>query len=145
LSLAEFNEAGDLPTGVRQAAMEEVTERFGSDTDQRRKVTKNLLRIYELASATGKLNRFLIFGSYVTAEPEPNDVDVVLVMEDDFNLTLLSTEERGSFDHQQADRRFGASIFWVRPGMLFEPLSQFVESWEIKRDGTKRGIVEVIL
>jgi hypothetical protein len=98
-----------------------------------------------MALATGKVDRFLIFGSYITAKSEPNDVDIVLVMSDDFNVAHLVPDTRGIFDHQQADAHFGASIFWVRRAMLFEPLEQFVESWQNKRDGTKRGILEVRL
>jgi hypothetical protein len=38
-----------------------------------------------------------------------------------------------------------SSIFWVRPGLLIgESLEDFVASWQIKRDGSRRGIVEVI-
>ena len=50
------------------------------------------------------------------------------------------------FEHRQAEQRFGASVFWIRPAMLFnESLESFVARWQIKRDGGRRGIVEVIL
>jgi len=40
--------------------------------------------------------------------------------------------------------KFGASIFWIRPSMLLlESLEEFIEHWQIKRDRTRRGIVEV--
>jgi hypothetical protein len=46
--------------------------------------------------------------------------------------------------HQLAATEFGASIFWVRPSLLFlETLDEFIEGWQVKRDGTHRGIVEV--
>lgn len=140
---AEFNEAGDLPEGIHTSSIQEVVARFGVGTDQRRRVTANLIRIYQIAQETGKLDRFLIFGSYITTKPEPNDVDVVLVMTDDFNPMLLPLAERSVFDHQQADQQFGASVFWIRPAMLFEPLAQFVAAWQNKRDRTRRGIVEI--
>ena len=45
-------------------------------------------------------------------------------------------------DHRQA--RYGASVFWVRPSMLFgESIDEFVRDRQIKRDGSSRGIVEV--
>jgi hypothetical protein len=31
---------------------------------------------------TGKVARFVVFGSFVTAKDEPNDVDVILLVED---------------------------------------------------------------
>ena len=48
------------------------------------------------------------------------------------------------FDHARADAELRASVFWVRPGMLLgEPLDQFLAYWERKRDGRRRGIVEI--
>jgi hypothetical protein len=104
-----------------------------------------LRHIYELAERTGMVQRFIVFGSYVTAEPNPNDVDVVLVMEESFRLQDCPIELQGLFDHAVAQARYGTSIFWVRPELLLgESLEEFVASWQIKRDGTERGIVEVI-
>ena len=74
----------------------------------------------------------------------PNDVDVILVMQDDFRLATCLAESLVLFDHSRADAELGASVFWVRPGMLFgEPLEQFLAHWERKRDGSRRGIVEI--
>ena len=84
MPLPAFDSRGDLPVGVHQATLAEVIERFGHGTPQREIVTARLIRIYELARRTGKLLRFVIFGSYVTTKPEPNDVDIILVMADDF-------------------------------------------------------------
>jgi hypothetical protein len=71
-------------------------------------------------------------------------VDVVLVMRDDFEIQACDEATRSLFDHTQAAETFGASIFWLRPSMLFlETLEEFIEHWQIKRDLTRRGIVEV--
>jgi hypothetical protein len=103
MPLPEFNDNGDLPEGVYQATLDEVLARFGHDTPQRQLVTARLARIYKIALSTGKLLRFVIFGSYVTA------------------------------------------VFWTRPGtVLLETVDEFIGYWQIKRDLTRRGIVEVI-
>lgn len=48
-------------------------------------------------------------------------------------------------EFNKAGERYGVSIFWVRPGVLLsESIDDFVAYWQIKRDGSKRGIVEVI-
>jgi hypothetical protein len=48
------------------------------------------------------------------------------------------------FDHARAHDELGASVFWVRPDMLLgEPLEQFLAFWQTKRDGRRRGAVEV--
>jgi hypothetical protein len=49
-------------------------------------------------------------------------------------------------DHAVAQARYGASIFWIRPGLLIgEGVEEFIAYWQLKRDGSRRGIVEVIL
>jgi hypothetical protein len=94
--------------------------------------------------ATGHLDRLVIFGSYVSDVVEPNDVDVILVMRNDFVTENCSAESRVLFDHQRATEELEASIFWVRPEMLLgEPLEKFLAHWERKRDGSSRGIVEI--
>jgi hypothetical protein len=145
MPLPDFDPSGDLPPGVYRATLNEVTQRFGSAGGQRRVSTRRLSHVYELARRTGHLQRFVIFGSYVTARPSPNDIDVVLIMDDGFRLEECPIEDRGLFDHAVAQARYGASIFWIRPGLLFgESVEDFIAYWQLKRDGSRRGIVEVI-
>jgi hypothetical protein len=80
----DFNVLGDLLSGIHRATIAEVIAHFGHDTAQRVAITARLERLYELARRTGHIQRFIIFGSYVTAKPDPNDVDIILVMRDDF-------------------------------------------------------------
>lgn len=144
MALPEFNEHGELPSGVHKATIDEVTTRFGKGSGQRLKVTDHLKHIYQIARATGKLEQLIIFGSYVTAKPEPNDIDVVLIFSDDFDVSTCSEETRLLLDHGRAADVFGASIFWIRPSLLFlETLDEFIAGWQVKRDQTRRGIVEV--
>jgi uncharacterized protein DUF6932 len=142
----EFDSDGDLPTGVYRASLDEVLARFGQNTSQRQLVSVRLLRVYELASGTGKLARFIIFGSYVTAKPDPNDIDIILVMRDDFLMGECDEETAPLFHHLRAQAELGASVFWTAPrGVLLETVDRFIEHWQIKRDHSRRGIVEVTL
>jgi hypothetical protein len=144
MPLPDFNEFGDLPEGNHPASLAEVVARFGSGTPQRTAVTERLQRIYQLAAATGHLDRLVVFGSYVSEVSEPNDIDVILVMQNDFRSEDCSAESIVLFDHARAHDELGASIFWIRPDMLLgEPLEQFLAAWQVKRDGRRRGIVEI--
>jgi hypothetical protein len=146
MPLPPFNNAGELPEGVHPATLDEVLTQFGGSTPQRQAVTARLRRIYQLASATGKLTCLVIFGSYVTTKSHPNDVDVILVMADDFRLHTCDADTRLLFDHRDAEEEFGASIFWIRPSLLVhETLETFIAHWQTTREGTRRGIVEVRL
>ena len=144
MSLPAFNSVGDLPEGVHLASLEEVISRFGDGGPARQAATASLLRIHNLATGTAKLERFIIFGSYVTAKPDPRDVDVVLVMADDFSFPDCTGETRSLFIHDQAAKVFAASVFWVRPGAILKgTLDEFIASWQVKRDKRLRGIIEV--
>jgi predicted nucleotidyltransferase len=119
-------------------------KRFVGGTKQREIVTERLQRVYQLAKDTGKLQRLIIFGSYITVKPEPNDIDVVFIFDDDFDMMACDEETKMLLEHQLATDEFGASIFWMRPSLLFlETLDSFIKGWQAKRDGTRRGIVEV--
>lgn len=72
--LPAFNAEGDLPPGVHRATLSEVVERFGQGSFHRNAVAARLIRLYELAVATGQLARFVVFGSFITAKEDPNDV-----------------------------------------------------------------------
>jgi len=145
MPLPNIDETGDLPPGVHPATLDEVQQRFGAVGGQRGTCTRRLSHVYNLAQRTGHVRRFIIFGSYVTAKSDPNDVDVVLVMDDAFRLEDCPIEARGLFDHALAQARYGASIFWMRPGMLIGAgIEEFIAYWEVKREGSTRGIVEVV-
>ena len=144
MPLPGFNEFGDLPEGIHPASLEEIIARFGSGTAQRMAVTDRLRRIYQLGEATRHLDRLVVFGSYVSDVNEPKDVDVILVMREDFRSEDCPAEAAVLFDHARANDELGASIFWVRPDMLLgEPLEQFLAFWQTKRDGRRRGVVEI--
>ncbi len=139
-----FTESGDLPPGVHRATLAETLERFGTGLPRRKVMALRLQRIYRLARATGHLARFVVFGSFVTAKPEPNDVDVFLLMSDTFDVGQLTGEARLLFDHAAGQSHFGASVFWLRGLAALGGEHAAIEHWQIKRDGSRRGIVEII-
>ena len=116
----DFDSNGDLPVGIYQATLSEVVAHFGTSTLQRRLVAQRLARIYALACSTGQLARFIIFGSFVTAKREPNDVDVFMLMEDTFEAQQVTG--MAAIDGEEAALQY----------------------WQITREQTKRGIIEVM-
>ncbi|MCP4680937.1 MAG: hypothetical protein GY864_01220 [Desulfobacterales bacterium] len=139
-----FNDAGDLPDGIHQASLQDVIEYFGKGSVQRSIVVHRLERIYSKVIRTGHLARFIIFGSFVTNKPDPGDIDVFLIMKDSFDVRELSGETALLFDHMAAHNYEGASIFWMRRMAALDEEKAAIEHWQIKRNGKKRGIIEVI-
>jgi hypothetical protein len=144
VALPPFNAEGDLPPGVHRATLLEILQRFGQGAVQRRAVADRLNRLYQLAASTGQLARFVVFGSFVTAKAEPNDVDVVLLMEDAFDLASVKGEAALVFQHTAADACFGASVFWARRSGAFGGEQAMIEYWQVRREGGQRGIVEIV-
>ena len=144
MPLPELTDSGELPLGVHRASLRETLERFAVGVAQRIAVGDRLERIYHLAVATGHLARFVVFGSFVTGKPEPNDVDVFLVMDDSFDGDTLQGESALLFDHAAADVHFGASVFWVRRLAALGGEQPMVEYWQVKRGGGQRGIIEIV-
>ena len=133
MALPPLTDVGDLPLGVHRAHLSEVLDRFGVGSGQRRAVALRLARIYRIATGSGHLARFLVFGSFVTAKTEPADVDVFLLMEDSFDASRLTGEARLLFDHPAAQAWFGSSVFWVRRLAALEGEAATIEQWQISR------------
>lgn len=140
----EFNSEGDLPAGIYEATLVEVIDHFGKTTPQRQIMAHRLEQIYTLTAGTGHLARFIIFGSFVSAKPEPGDVDIFLLMENDFDMSQVSGKTAFIFDHLLAQNYEGASIFWIRRLAALEGEEATIAHWQLKRDGTQRGIIEVV-
>jgi hypothetical protein len=143
-SLPSFEKDGDLPPEVYRINLRETLRRFGKGSRQRVAVAQRLERIYQISIGTGQLAWFVVFGSFVTAKRDPADVDVFMLMEDTFDLGLLTGEARLLFDHAAAQAHFGASVFWLRRLAALEGEEQAIAGWEMKRDGTRRGIIEIV-
>ena len=129
-----FNEFGDLPVGVYRTTLADVIAHFGHGTAQRIVITTRLEHIYELARRTGFLQRLIIFGSYVTAEPNPRDVDIFLVMRGGFQPRDALSEAQRLFRHDTAQSELGASIFWVNAETSFADTEDLIIGWQTRRD-----------
>ena len=145
MPLPAVTSAGDLPSGVHTCGLDELLERFGTGSAQRRLVALRLVRVVNLAIAAGGVTRIVVFGSFVTAKKDPNDVDIFLVMDDAFDVSGVAGEARLVFDHLSAQPHFGASVFWARRASCFPSEAEMVSGWGLKRDGTSRGIVELLV
>jgi len=81
--LPEFDEHGNLPSGIYRASLFEIEERFGRETEVRRVQMESLRWLLDLAGRAG-VRRVMIDGSFVTRTPEPNDVDCLLLTPEEF-------------------------------------------------------------
>lgn len=77
--IPDFNEHGYLPEGIHRASLDEISERFGRQSEVRRVQMESLRWLAEIVRKAG-VERLLVNGSFVTDTLEPNDVDCVLLI-----------------------------------------------------------------
>ena len=118
---------GVLPPGVHPAPLDEIIARFGADNAVRRNLAQRLGHILELAEGTEHLRRAFVWGSFVTAKPEPRDVDLMLVMSAQFRSEQCSPPTRQVFDGEAAQRSLGATVLWTREDVPTGLLDAFLE------------------
>lgn len=134
---------GDLPVGVHVARWEEFRSRFGASTPRRVWLLGPLHAVLSLAANTGKLSRVFVWGSFVTSKASPKDVDVLLILDEGFELQHVPSAARAVFDPVQARLLYESDVFWAKNSIGSETLELWLETYQISRSFRKRGIVEV--
>ena len=141
--IPEFRDDGYLPEGLHLASDAEITFRFGTSTKQRRRLTLRLRRWIELSRFVDAKHLF-IDGSFVTAKPEPNDVDAVVWLPTDFTERV----SRDDIDAVELETmlltRHPQEIFAAEDRLDWEDWLEFFSRTR-EADGRRKGLVEVKL
>jgi hypothetical protein len=143
--IPEFQKDGNLPKGLYEVTLHEVSEVFGTSSAKRKLLIGNLENIIELAKSTGKLERVIIWGSFISNKEFPQDVDLLLIMRDDFEVDANPPQVKRVFDYVQGRIAFNADIFWTKSSIGQEAIDLWLETYQMTRDFESRGIVEVTI
>ena len=92
MKLPPVDSDGNLPVGIHSAALHEVCEAFGYQNRTRELMFTRLERIAKIIRQTGHLARMIVYGSFVTSKPEPNDIDIFLVFDENFDASACDAE-----------------------------------------------------
>ncbi len=114
MSIPDLTEEGFLPAGIYDCTLDEVESVFGrfQKSERRVQLAKNLREfVAELINA--KIgNWLLIDGSYVTIKEEPGDIDIVLVLPEDFDLSAeLTPTEYNLISNRVVKRKYDFHLF----------------------------------
>ena len=143
-----FNEHGSLPEGIHDCTMAEAAGRFGSfqTSDRRPQLWARFIEFMRELTMCGFMEALLVDGSFVTATPEPNDIDFILVVESSYNLsTDLPPAAYNLLSQHRVRRRFGFDIVVVKNGSEnFEQAVAFFQQVK-QRPGMKKGILRIKL
>jgi hypothetical protein len=98
-----------LPPGIHDCTMDEVEGMFGrfQRSDRRIHLTTRLRSFIDDARQSGIVAAVIIDGSYVTAKHEPGDVDLIVVLRTDFDLS----QELRPFEYNVGSRRMVKQLY----------------------------------
>jgi hypothetical protein len=143
MPLPPFETGGDLPEGLHQADLTEFFTRFGSGTAQRERVAVQLRQAFELVRPFQIIARVIVWGSFVTAKPDPADADILWVTRPTFDRSQLPVQVEVLFDPVVAKRLYGIDVLSIPEGSAY--LATLLDGLSVTRAFTKRGLVEVML
>jgi hypothetical protein len=143
MPLPPFETGGDLPEGLHQADLTEFFTRFGSGTAQRERVAVQLRQAFELVRPFQIIARVVVWGSFVTAKPDPADADILWVTRPTFDRSRLPVQVEVLFDPIVAKRLYGIDVLSIPKGSAY--LATLLDGLSVTRAFTKRGLVEITL
>lgn len=143
--LPDFNANGDLPVGVHRAGWDEFRSRFGSRSLRRDWLLTRFEALVALAAGTSKLHRVFVWGSFVTQKASPKDIDLLLIMDADFQVESVTAAAQTVFNSVRAKLMFAPDVFWARAAIGEDVLAIWLETYQVSRNSQKRGIVELVL
>lgn len=143
--IPEFNKDGNLPEGIYRANEDEFFNRFCSSSARRKWLGDRLREFFAMLKEIDKVKRLFIWGSFVSNKESPNDVDVLLIMKEDFELEDLPDDLKTIFNYVKARVRFNMDIFWSKSSIGGETINLWLDTYQISKDFKRRGIMEVIL
>ena len=114
-----LNELGVLPSGIHDCDLGEVSARFGSfqGRDRRPTIWRRFQEYFTEVSMSGIIKELLPDGSFVTAKPDPNDIDIIVVVASDHDFRSdLPISDYNLLAQNRVRRRFGFDIVVVKDG-----------------------------
>jgi hypothetical protein len=148
MAIPAFNEYGSLPEGIHDCRFDEAARRFGAfqGSDSRPRLWAKFTQFMREAKASGLVQVVLIDGSFVIRIPDPNDIDLVLVVPASHDFSAdLPPAQYNIFDQKRVRRRFELDIVVVKNA------SENLE-WAIaffhqirQQPGIKKGILRLTL
>ncbi len=142
--------AGELPTGVHIATLEEVEQSFGVQNDRRKLLMAGLSTVVHMFQAAG-VKFVLVDGSFTTEKEEPADIDGCWSAAGDVDFHRIDSDfwdfdDIVDFQEKRklVKERYGLDFFIAESveGGSGKPFSEFFQT---NRDGYPKGILKIVL
>ncbi len=143
-----FNPHGLLPPGIFDCSFAQLQGRFGKfqESDRRPRLAQRLAEFVAAVQKSRLFDSLLIDGSFVTAKPAPNDIDLVAVLRPghDFERDLPMSEYT-LVSRALLRRRFGFDVLLAEQDSLL--YQTYVEFFSRVREAPnlRKGLVRLRL
>ena len=148
MPIPNLNGFGLLPEGVFDCTLAEAQARFGNfqDSDRRPQLWRKLKEFLREVSACGLVRGVLLDGSFVTEKPDPDDIDLILVVSSDHNFSAeLTLAEYNVVSKRSVFRRYGFDLLVARDGS--EEYRRYLAFFQQVRlePNLRKGILRLVL
>ena len=119
LPIPALNEAGFLPVGLHDCTVGEIRQCFGqfASSDRRPRLAEKLESFLEEARQAESFSEIIVDGSFVTSKPDPSDIDLILVLTAEHDVSaLLRPFEYNLISRRRTRRRYGFDVLVARHG-----------------------------
>ena len=148
MAIPELDEHGLLPTGVHDASLEEVRERFGQfhGSDRRVQLFAVLEKFAADAKSAALVQAMIVNGSFTTDKVRPSDIDLILVLREHIDLSRdLLPRQYNLVSPKRVKARHGFDVLYATdsPESL-DPLVEFFSQVRGQPE-LRKGMVRVTL
>lgn len=125
------------------SSLKGLKARFGTSAPRRQFLFERLQTVTQVLRNSGQLKRLYLFGSFLTATPTPNDVDLFVVMAKGFTTVGLREPLATVFAHDLCRIRYNIDVFWVTEVIGETAIEDMLDVFSRGRAQQPQGIVEV--
>lgn len=148
MAIPALNEHGWLPEGVYEYTLEEAATRFGGfqQSDRRPQLWARFVEFVREAQACGLIDALVVDGSFISAAPVPNDIDLILVVSAQYDFSVdFQPSAYNVLSKRRVHQRFGFDVLVARADS--EEYRRYEEFFQQVRlePGRKKGLVRIPL
>ena len=148
MTIPALNEHGWLPEGVYECTLEEAAARFGGfqQSDRRPRLWARFVAFVREAQACGLIDALVVDGSFISAAPVPNDIDLILVVSAHYDLSVdFQPSAYNVLSKRRVRQRFGFDVLVARADSEeYRCYEEFFQQVRLE-PGRKKGIVRIPL
>jgi hypothetical protein len=148
MPIPPLNSNGLLPAGIHDKTLDEIRQRFGSfqGSDRRIQLFNRFEQLVVELRRSGRFAAVIVDGSFVTAKPAPEDVDLIVALRRDHDWNAdLAPSDYALVSRPALRRRFAFDVLLAAYGG--SDYERYVEFYgRVREDASvRKGILRIEL